>query len=245
MPKLGQMDEEKIGGTNYGYSAVRVDDLGASEYTLATLVVDRSGSTDGYSADQEKCIKAIVTTLRKHPRADNLLLRLVVFDDRMDEIHGFKQLADCNPSDYDGVVNARGMTALYDTVYNAVEASNQYGRKLLENEYEVNGIVFVITDGLDNRSRMTPGKVNEAIKAAVSGENMESMLTILVGITHNNPDVERGLRDFTADGGFDQYEVLENADERGIAKVANLASQSISSQSQSLGSGGKSQTLTF
>ena len=39
--------------------------------------------------------------------------------------------------------------------------------------------------------------------------------------------------------------LLENADERGIAKVANLASQSISSQSQSLGSGTASQPLSF
>jgi len=250
MPKLGGMDEEKIGGTNYGYSGVRVEDLGASEYTIATLVFDRSGSTSGYSDEQVKCAQNIVRVLRKHPRADNLMLRIVIHDHRMDEVHGFKLLMDCNPSDYDGFLIPGGTTALFDTVYNAVEASNQYGRKLLDNEYEVNGICFVVTDGLNNAGafRGEPGmrKVGEAIKAAVNGENMESFLTILVGIDHSgDPNVVRGLEEFVKIAGFDQYEVLQNADEAGLARIANLASQSISSQSQSLGSGGKSQILTF
>jgi uncharacterized protein YegL len=240
------MQSERLAGSNYGYSGTRVEDLGASEYTLVTIVLDQSGSVHGYADEMDACVKAIVETLRKHPRADNLMIRVVRFDSNMDEFHGYKLLMDCNPSDYDGVTQPGGLTALFDACYNAFAAANTYGRKLLDEEYEVNGLVFVVTDGMDNQSSMTPAQVAKQLSDAVAGENMESMLSILVGVDHEgNPHVEQGLADFTKEAGFDQYEVLKNADADGLARVANLASQSISSQSQSLGSGGPSQTLTF
>lgn len=51
MPLLNDeqtMDAHQIGGTNYGFSAKRLGDLGATEYTLGLLVVDVSGSVASF-----------------------------------------------------------------------------------------------------------------------------------------------------------------------------------------------------
>ena len=46
--KKHDMDEHQIAGSHYGFSAKRIDDLGASEYTLALIIVDASGSIYSY-----------------------------------------------------------------------------------------------------------------------------------------------------------------------------------------------------
>lgn len=44
MPRLDNMESTKLPTGNYGFSAQRIEDLGASEYTLVTLAVDDSSS---------------------------------------------------------------------------------------------------------------------------------------------------------------------------------------------------------
>ena len=49
--KLNDNTMEQINNltnTSFGYSATRLNELGASEYTLVTLVVDQSGSVEGF-----------------------------------------------------------------------------------------------------------------------------------------------------------------------------------------------------
>jgi hypothetical protein len=40
------------------------------------------------------------------------------------------------------------MTALYDAVENSVSATRDYAKQLVDNDFSVNGIIFVITDGV-------------------------------------------------------------------------------------------------
>ena len=53
MPRFAQddMDTHSIGGSTFQFSAKKIESLGATEYTLAVLVIDRSGSTDGFEED--------------------------------------------------------------------------------------------------------------------------------------------------------------------------------------------------
>ena len=57
--------------------------------------------------------------------------------------------------------------------------------------------------------------------------------------------LSRILTDFSKTAGFTQYVELGNANAATLAKLADFVSRSISSQSQSLGTGGPSQSLTF
>jgi len=246
MPRLGDsqsLQQHKTG--HFGFSAVRVEDLGSTEYTLVTIVADRSGSTQGFQTDMESALKEILGACLKSPRADNLMIRLVKFDSQLDEVHGFKLLSQINPSDYDGVLDPGGMTSLFDASVNAIEATNNYGRTLLENDLSVNGIVFVITDGGDNTSRLTANQVKQELERAVSGENLESMVSILIAVNAQEPSLSQLLQKFNSEAGFTQYVELKDASKSTLAKLAKFVSRSISSQSQALGTGGASQSIVF
>ena len=54
MPRLGDnLEEYKPTVGNYGFSAAKIDDLGATEYTLASIVCDSSSSVGGFEKEIE------------------------------------------------------------------------------------------------------------------------------------------------------------------------------------------------
>jgi len=242
------METSKIRGTNYGFSARRVSDLGACEYTLVGVAADVSGSVAPFLGEIEACVAQVVEACRKSPRADNLMLRLVAFASTLDEVHGFKPLTECNPADYSGALARAGVggtTALYDATHNGVEALRSYAETLNRSDFDVNGIVFVITDGCDNHSTLTAAEVKKAMADAVRGEDLESVVSVLVGVNIQDRTVSKALLDFSARAGFTQYVEIANADAGTLARLARFVSRSVSSQSQSLGSGQASPALTF
>lgn len=241
MPKLNDENLEimNIKGTNFQYSAVKLDQLGATEYTLVTLVVDVSSSVYPFKDDLEKCIKEIVTACRRSPRADNLMIRFLTFNSSGNEEHGYKPLTDCNPEDYIGSLTVGGMTALYDASYDAIVATGNYGKVLIENDFDANGIVFILTDGCDNQSAQTPKSVNNALRAVIKMEELESLVSVLVGVDID-PDTDQYLKDYNSEAGFTQYVEIGKATEKTLAKLAEFVSKSISSQSNSLGTGSAS-----
>lgn len=235
-------DFEQVAGT-FGYSHVTFDALGATEYTLVTLVVDRSGSTQGFASDLESAVGAIVHSCRQSPRADNLLLRVVAFNHNVEEIHGFKPLPSCAPDGYKGRFSALGGTALYDATAGAVSATARYGKDLMGRDYMANGVVFVLTDGCDEHSTSGPKTVQTEIQTARTSESLESVQTFLVGI--NEAGVGTRLADFQRDVGIDAYIPVKDASPNSLAKLVGWVSKSISNQSSALGTGGPSKVLTF
>ena len=71
---------QNITESNFHFSGVTVDRLGASEYTLVTLAIDMSSSVSGFKTELINSIKTILDTCKKSPRAENLLLRLIKFN---------------------------------------------------------------------------------------------------------------------------------------------------------------------
>jgi uncharacterized protein YegL len=247
MPILDSDNMDRhVDGTGYGFSAKRIELLGASEYTLVGVATDVSGSVCDFLAEIAACVSQIVRACRRSPRADNLLLRIASFDNHVQEIHGFRPLSECNPDDYLGTFEIGGNTALFDAACNVVESVARYGKDLVAQDFAVNGIVFVITDGDDNASRMTVQSLKTALRDAVRGESLESLVSVLVGV---NTDAQSGLNRYleaiARDAGFTQYVAIGKADDKVLAKLAEFVSRSISSQSQALGTGGPSQVFTF
>jgi len=246
MPLIGTEQENKpLANSNYGYSGARLSSLNATEFTLAGIIVDISGSTAGFITEMTTAVKSIVGACQSSPRAGNLMIRLTKFDDVVDEVHGFKELSNVNADDYNNVLRAGGSTALYDATMNGVEAVVDYGGSLFDADMDVNGIVFVITDGADNRSKYNPEAIKKAIEKARQSEKLESILTILIGVNVNDYGTKQYLADFNTKAGFDQYIEISNADSKQLAKLAQFVSKSISAQSQSLGTGGPSKSLSF
>lgn len=247
MPLLNDdsLDETTLPGSHYGYSAARIDTLGATEYTLASVICDVSGSTGSFKARMEHAIKAIVRACRFSPRADNLLVRLVEFSDDVVEIHGFKPLESINENDYADVLTIKGATALFDASANAILATSHYGDHLATNDFAANGIVFVITDGCDNHSSLDASAVRDALTRALSRESLESLVSVLVGVNVKDAAVSHALMEFYRDAGFTQYVELEDATDKTLARLADFVSRSIAVQSRALGTGCTSKALVF
>lgn len=236
-----------VGATvsNFGFTTKRNDELTASEYTLADLEIDLSPSTAAFRAELEKALATVVDSLAKSPRSENMLVRVQAFDENLHEIHGFINLSDIKAGDYDLDCHGGG-TALFDAALCGVEAVAAYGKHLDELEYAVNAVVFIVTDGQNNSSRKArdPKKVGAAINKAKKAENLESIKTVLIGVG-DEQDTRTYLEDFQKEAGIDQFVWVGKATANSIAKLANFISKSVSSASQSLGTGGPSANLTF
>lgn len=208
-------------------------------------MVDISGSVAGYKDDLEKAIKTVVEACKHSPRVDNLMLRIVLFNHVLDELHGFKLFGMINIGDYDGCLNPMGTTALVDATFTGLEATAAYGKDLIDNDFAANAIVVVVTDGWDNSSVHDATHIEQLIKDIHKAETLESLKTILIGVGTDEEDTVNKLEEFQAVAGFDQFEKVEDATPESLAKVADFISRSVSSASQSLGTGGPSQNLTF
>lgn len=242
MPRLND-DLQTYKTGNYGFSATRIEDLGASEFTLVAIVTDISPSVSGFEHEMEECDKEVVKACLKSPRADNLMIRNTHFNSKVTEFHGFKLLSAINPDDYTNSLRLSGGTALYDAMENAISSMAAYGKDLIKNEFGVNGIAIVITDGDDNSSTLGVNDVVRAMKDAMQQESLESLVTILVGVNIQNAAISSYLKKLQVDVGFTQYVELKDAKASTLAKLAAFVSKSISSQSQALGTGGASQQI--
>jgi hypothetical protein len=249
MPRLaaeneGGMQNYQVGGSNFTFTAARIGSLGAPEYTLVTVAIDVTLSTAGFADELHEMLLTAIDSCKKSPRSDNLLVRVITFSTSVGgvkELHGFKPLSEITPGDYPQFV-PDGLTPLYDATFSAIGAMVEYGGELMTNDYPSNGIVFIITDGYDNMSDETPRSIKMQVQKAKSEEQLESLLTVLIGI--NATQYKDTLENFRRDAGLDQYIDAGDATPGKLGKLAAFVSQSISSQSAALGTGGPSQAIS-
>lgn len=233
-----------IPGSNYGYTGTKVDDLESFENTIAIGLLDESGSTNAFAKDMEKAVGNIVKSLRYSDEVDNLIYAHYHFGTNFREFHGFKPLSQCNETDYDGCYQPGGMTTLFDSTHKVVNFMGDYAKQQAAKRYNCNGIIYIITDGADNGSTLKTGDVRQALEQVASNEDLESLMTILIGV-NDKPEVKQKLEAFQKEAGLTQFEHIKDATPENLAKITNFISKSVSSQSQSLGSGGPSQSLAF
>ncbi len=234
-------------GKGFKYSGTRLEHLGATEYTLVTIAVDDTGSVARFADELHKMLITALQACKKCPRSDNIMVRVVRFSSsyqhNVDEVHGFKPLSliDVN-KDY-SVPSPGGMTPLYDAAYSVLGATNAYAKDLVDQEFGVNAIAFLITDGGDTGSVATKNMVRDEARASVSGEILESMITVLIGINMSNPTLLQSLQDFKDDAELTEFINGDDATPGNLARLAAFVSRSVSSQSQAMGTGGPSQNV--
>jgi hypothetical protein len=239
MPRLDKdMKEGKINGlTAFRFSGVKIEKLKATEYTLVTIAVDVTGSVSGFEDDLRQALVTTIQACQKTPLSDNLLVRVLQFSTKVgvEELHGFKPLAEINPeTDYPAFA-PDGLTPLYDAVFSAVGAINTYAQELAADGFLANGIVFIITDGDDNYSTATPQMIKQEIKKARQREDLQSLLTILIGI--NAQEYSQELKNFSQTAGLDRFIDVGDITAEKLAQITNFISRSIYGQSRALVTG--------
>lgn len=229
---MNDLETMNISNSPYQFSAIAPENLESSEYTLVTIACDTSGSVGSFEKDLEKTLDSIVEACKKSPRAENLLLRVVIFNSNVKEVHGFIDLQNVKPYK----LSCFGATSLFDATFLSIEATKDYSKKLRDMDFSVNSILFIVTDGEDNNSTYTPKTIKNSIENLIKKEEVDSMITVLVGV-NDNGNLNNYLQDFKKDAGLTQYVSLGEATPQKLAKLGNFVSKSISSQSQSLTGG--------
>jgi uncharacterized protein YegL len=219
---------------------------GTDQYTIVEIVKDISGSVYGYATELQRIQQEVIKALKKSPRVDNLLIRNTSFNSNgIVEDHGYDLLADIDESQYP-VPRCGGGTPLYDATFQSVKSMHAFGSKLWKKEFTVNGLIFVITDGSENYSHIirNASEVKDAVNALMADEEaLEEINVVLIGVNINA--YRKALEDFQKESGIVQFIDIETADESSIAKIIGFISRSVSSSSQALLTGGKSQQVSI
>ena len=253
MPVLIPDDEMQVmqipGQTAFKFSGQRPEKLGADVYTLTTCVCDISTSVQPFQDDLSKLVSMVVGACKKNDRSENLLFRLLTFNEVVKEIHGFIEVSKVNPDDYLSVLKAGGWTALYDATYDAVGACHEYARTLIKQDFDCNGATYIITDGVNNRGVATPKMIADDVAKAQGQEEIESHNIVLIGLhdpkLYWSDEVKQSLEKFQEEAKITKFVDAGGATPQKLAKLADWVSESVSSQSQVIGQGQASQLLNF
>ena len=253
MPKFMNMSATEAAKTMHGfdYTSIAVEKLGASEFTVAHIVTDKTSSVDDFKTDLEKMIGTSVGSCRNSARSNNLLIRTTAFNSTgIEELHGFTLLNSIDPDSYIGTIHPGGITNLFEATLEAIEATDEYVEGLFRGEHIVlaNSVIFIITDGDDNSSHLARVPVNEAMIAEAiakvrRSEVMESMRTILIGVNDQEGYYRQKLTEFKDNAHLDEYLSMGEVTEAKLAKLAQFISQSISATDTSRGTGQPSQPI--
>jgi len=249
MPKLAdEMMSFQVG--QFAFTGAGLEKVAnySTQQTLATIMVDLSGSMGGFEDQVKKMLVLSVKSLKKLDYRDSIMLRVVYFSSRdsyssgIREVHGFTPIMDIDEDTAYFDIKAAGGTPLNDVWTSSVAATISYGETLGNNEFLVNGIEICITDGCESgASRSTESDIKSANLEATTSEKLESNISILVGINSDNCD--RELEMFKNNAGIDHYLKAGDVNDKTIARLVGYISASVSSQSQAVGSGSPSQAV--
>lgn len=237
--------------TAFGFSGVDPEDMAnpEDEYTLVSIAEDVSPSTEIVRQMMCDGKKIVNQACKKAPRADKLMIHYTKFGSVIEEDHGFKPVNEIDENDYQPSRTIGGSTCLYDAVYNSLAAIQKYAEVLDKSDIGTNGIVFVYTDGMDNASTLGPQSIIDKLEEIKMKEILESVKIIVIGFYDSKGSygdrIKEYLDNFVKEIGLDQFVDVGSMTPSQAAKVFGFVSQSISSQSQHLGTGGPSQNLTF
>ena len=244
---MDQLENYLIPGAgNFTFSAINPEDLEEIGYTVATVVLDESGSLDYKKDLLIKLLKIIAEGLKKSSRAETILLRVITFNYDVREIHGFKPVTQIDLNEYNQI-NPEGKTALIDAMFSAVASTYEYAKKLEKDGFDANACIYVITDGMDNESKKFAHQISAQIAMIEGGEEIESIITALFGVNDPNigwsQEVTEALSNLQAEINFTEYIDAGDVNEKNIGKIGGIVSSSITSTSKALGTGGPSQQL--
>jgi hypothetical protein len=233
-----------VPGAKYGYTGMNVGDLTSTENTLCVGLFDESGSTRGFAREMELCVGNIIKAMRLNPRKDNMMYRHCHFGTNFREHHGYTPVVLLDPAQYDGCYQPGGQTHLYDSEDRVLAELMDYAQQQAAQKYLCNGMFWVLTDGCDYGSTLRPPAVRDRLEKVAGCEALESVLTYLIGV-NDEASIQKELEAHAKEVGFTGYIPMGKADEKSLAKLAKwVVAQSVS-QSQALGSGGPSKSLTF
>ena len=157
---------------NLSYNNFSPDEIQVDETINAVFVVDVSPSISSYVQHLNHAFSDFVSTMQKSHVADKLLVSVVEFSDKVSVRTGFQPIAQLQSIDF--TPQGSG-TALYDATLKGLENAVAYRKNLESSGVMAKTLLFVITDGEDNSSKVLAKKVKAEMQAVISNEKNETL----------------------------------------------------------------------
>lgn len=149
---------------------VGLEEIGTNEVTLAMNIIDMSGSMHGYANDLIRAYNEdYLQAMAGSSVADDILVSTVLFNDSVELLHGYVNLADA-PLLTSRRYAPMGSTALYDAVAAGLTNMVLYTQQLRQSGLMVRCLVIVYSDGEDNASRQDAQTVRRAARELLRHE---------------------------------------------------------------------------
>lgn len=209
------------------------DQIQVEETINAVFVIDVSPSISSYEADLNNAFNDFVQTMQQSHIHDRLFTSIVEFDDMVRVRSGFQPIINVPVTNF----RAQGSgTALYDAVAAGIKNAMDYRTSLEQTGINVKTLVFVITDGQDNSSSVSPKAIKATLDGILASEaNAFSFTTILFGV-----GPQSYFQSAKDQMGFQHMAVVGNTGKE-IKKMISFISSSISKSS----SGANPADVTF
>ena len=212
---------------DYNFGNFNPDDVEVEDTINAVFAIDVSSSVGGYEAELNSGINDFVARMQKSHVADKLFVSMVEFNSDVKVRTGFQPISQIPVIDFSSSIG--GMTALFEGTKVALKNALDYRNNLENAGINCKTLLFVITDGDNNR----PGEASD-VKAIITDllkeeRNFASFEAILFGIGtgmegyFNSAAAEMGIKNVAT--------ISDTADD--IKKMINFISSSVSSASGS------------
>lgn len=238
----------------FGFSMTGTKKLNEMTYTLALILLDTTGSVSGEESEIKRMLEQIVADGKSAGWGKRVLLAAYEFNTIVGvrEIFGFDLPLALDLSNIN--IRTNGATNLIDAIGVCLDILEQAGTTMVSADYIINLLLPCVTDGEDNASSMSAAELRTKSERLRKHEKFDSLKTILIGLRtaqraqdsrYSGKTVEEVLRQLAQDANFDQYESAAQVKDGTYGRIGGFISQSVSSASQSLGSGSPSQNVSF
>jgi len=209
---------------NLDFANFNPEEIEVDETINAVFVVDTSYSVSAYVNELNLAFNEFTETMQKSHIADKLFVSVIEFNEKVNVVSGFRPVESIPAMDFSKSVG--GWTALYDAVHTGLKNALDYRENLENSGVETKTILYIITDGEDNSSKIPA----YTIKKIIYGLNQEersafSFSSVLFGVG-NQADFEQAQKDM----GIEHLAQIGTSGDE-IKKMIGFISQSISSVS--------------
>lgn len=225
METTSKSDNELNIGYNFGN--FNPDDVEVEDTINAVFAIDVSGSVGSYVDELNKGMNEFTQRMQNSHVAEKLFVSVVEFETDVHVKTGFQPINQLAPMDFSNSIG--GMTALFEGTKVALKNALDYREGLENAGVNCKTLLFVITDGDNNR----PGEasdVKDIITNLLSEErNFASFEAILFGIGEGQ-GMDQYFKQAAEDMGIKNVATIsDSADD--IKKMINFISSSVSSAS--------------
>ncbi len=205
---------------NLTFNNFNPDEIQVDETINAVFAVDVSPSITTYVKDLNHAFNDFTETMQKSHVAEQLMVSIIEFDDKVRVKTGFQPIKQIPKMDFRPTGSG---TALYQATYQGLDMAIDYRNNLEASGVMAKTLLFVITDGMDNSSKVNAKQVKDKLEGILTQEqNAFSFTTILFGVGH-----AKGFEDAQKSMGI-QHIAKVGTSGAEIRKMINFISQSIS-----------------